>query len=506
MRSSVKLILSVILAIQFSAVKSFAKDEVICNQCIDRNADKTKPVEVGGELWILDDLETHDGVTMWRAHPYEGSSSSRGDGMPVGNVDGPNGERITGRDFSRFEDSDKYSKKERQALAEFQQKVIARLNNETGVDSEATNKELDSQIGTLNDAVRDAGELSLQGPGIPSEMVDPMFSLYDTLQVKTGPDGFYPDKGGWRLEDNHPYQSDHKDQLEDLKGRLNSHVPTSPQQADAKRVGYYVIDQADKAYSSNQPQLGEGLFEIAKVVVDIATDIIPVTSIPKDLYRAVIGKDPMTGEALAGWERAMAGGFAVGGIFGLGAVKVGASRIRAMARAARVAENDLALAARVAKSAEGLASTRSAVGRIKNSLSDVKLLNPVKENNFLTKVFKYSNKAWDERKVILQGKTKNDQKLVRFFSKDGSEVGNWVTPMDQVVGKTPEEIREILALKHAPGSFTIVDIPAGTEVTVGFVSPNEWGGKNGAIQYFLPKFENKFFGPAKPINNVFRGL
>jgi len=509
MKSGIRIFLAAILTIQFSATTSYAREvgPEVCGNCVSDDKSVGDIVTWDGQDWRLDRVSIEHGRKMWDAHVVDTAGSAVGEGKSFGNETKEfNHERITGRDFASFEDSKEYSKEKRQKLHEIQQKIITRLNSESVADSDATYKELQGQVGTLNESVSAAGQISYQGAAVLQEAIDPMASLYDSLQAQMGNENFYIDQAGWQLVDNHAYQSVHKDELDKLRDRLNYSVPKSPQQADAKRVGYYVLDQTDKAYSANQPQLGDGLFEIAKVVVDIATDIIPITSIPKDLYRAVVGKDPMTGEVLEGWERALAGGFAVAGIFGLGAVKVGVSRIRAMARAARVAEKDLALAARVAKSAEGALPVRSAVARLKDGLRDVKLLNPVDENNFLTKVFKYSNKAWDERKIILQGKTKSDQKLVRFFSKDGSEVGNWATPMEQVVGKTPEEIRLILALKHAPSSFTIVDIPAGTEVVVGFISPNEWGGKNGAIQYFLPTFKNKFFGPAKPINNMFRGL
>jgi hypothetical protein len=42
------------------------------------------------------------------------------------------------------------------------------------------------------------------------------------------------------------------------------------------------------------------------VVADIGTDFIPIIGELKDLYRAVTGEDPVTGEKLAWWERAPA--------------------------------------------------------------------------------------------------------------------------------------------------------------------------------------------------------
>jgi len=42
------------------------------------------------------------------------------------------------------------------------------------------------------------------------------------------------------------------------------------------------------------------------VVADIGTDFLPIVGELKDLYRAVTGEDPVTGEKLAWWERALA--------------------------------------------------------------------------------------------------------------------------------------------------------------------------------------------------------
>jgi hypothetical protein len=42
------------------------------------------------------------------------------------------------------------------------------------------------------------------------------------------------------------------------------------------------------------------------VVADIGTDFIPIIGELKDLYRAVTGEDPVTGEKLAWWEQALA--------------------------------------------------------------------------------------------------------------------------------------------------------------------------------------------------------
>ena len=44
----------------------------------------------------------------------------------------------------------------------------------------------------------------------------------------------------------------------------------------------------------------------AGVAADVATDFLPIVGELKDLYRAVTGEDPVTGEKLKWWERALA--------------------------------------------------------------------------------------------------------------------------------------------------------------------------------------------------------
>jgi hypothetical protein len=50
----------------------------------------------------------------------------------------------------------------------------------------------------------------------------------------------------------------------------------------------------------------EGGLGPAGVAADIATDFLPIVGELKDLYRAVTGEDPVTGQKLAWWERALA--------------------------------------------------------------------------------------------------------------------------------------------------------------------------------------------------------
>lgn len=511
MKSWLKIFFAAVFTLQIGAPVVHADDgddeggvEVICEECVDVDHRPGDQIDVGGEIWVIDHMGEVNGVPMWEAHP-EGpvSGTSFNDDGNDGSV---GHDRITGRDFSGYEDDRNMSDSDRKELHELQQKIIARLNAETTADSEATVKELTGQVAGLTDAITSAGAVALQGPGIPAASMDPLAALQDSLQTKMGNGGFYVDQTGWQIYDDHSYQSDHAKDLNQLRDRLNNSIPKSAQQADAKRVGYSLLNQTDDAYAQKDTELGDAFLTMTKVVVDIATDLIPITSAPKDLFRVLIGKDPMSGESLANWERVLAGGFFVAGIITLGGSNLVKGEIRAIAKASQLTEEEIAIASKVGRTQEEIKATRSVVARIKDSLRDVKLLDPVKENEKLIAERGYTERAWDERKVVMSGTTKEPQTLVRFYQGEKDLVGSWTTAPENLVGKTPEEIKNTLALEKVPSNYTVVRVPPDTKIQVGFISPNNWGGSENAIQYFTPSIRNDFFGPGNPIGNIFRGI
>ncbi|MGZ3747519.1 MAG: pre-toxin TG domain-containing protein [Pseudobdellovibrionaceae bacterium] len=348
--NSFKLILSILLSIQFTTVKSYAIDEeVICNHCVDENAKPRDVVEVDGRNWVIEGLGSVNGVPMWQAHPLRGEALGHVEGSVYGRGEITGNPRLTGKNLSSYEDNPNLSREEREKIGEIQQKIIARLNAESTADSESTTTELSKQMESLHQAVVLAGEVAYQGPSVPTEFSDPLAALYNSLEVQLGAGNFSMEQAGWQLFDDHEYQSDHKEELTQLRHRLNDVIPKTPQQADAKRSGYFVLSETDKAFLVHDGVLGASLLKIASPLVDIATDVIPLTAIPKDFYRIIVGKDPLTGEILNHWERAIAGGFLVAGIITLGASNLVAPEARALAKAGRLAEEEIELGVRIGK-------------------------------------------------------------------------------------------------------------------------------------------------------------
>jgi hypothetical protein len=77
---------------------------------------------------------------------------------------------------------------------------------------------------------------------------------------------------------------------------------------------------ADQSYINKDDQIGSFYKEAGKLLLDIATDVIPMTSMAKDLYRLFVGKDPFSGLEISKSERVMAGGFFILTIASLGTI------------------------------------------------------------------------------------------------------------------------------------------------------------------------------------------
>lgn len=77
-------------------------------------------------------------------------------------------------------------------------------------------------------------------------------------------------------------------------------------------------------------------------------------------------------------------------------------------------------------------------------------------------------------------------KFVRVFNDESSFAkGSWLMPYDEVVGKTPAEIKDFFALPAMPKYIVEVEMPAGAKMYTGKCNPLEGWGNGGGTQYFL---------------------
>ncbi len=125
-----------------------------------------------------------------------------------------------------------------------------------------------------------------------------------------------------------PYQSAYRAELEDIRNQIIAHTPVSPQQMTGRKVGLAALKTADDHYLVNDKVGGDYFKGIGLVAVDLVSDLNPITSIGKDLYRVFEGRDPLTGESLSGLEQGLAGFFFVTGVISFG----GTSEIKAVGK------------------------------------------------------------------------------------------------------------------------------------------------------------------------------
>ncbi len=82
--------------------------------------------------------------------------------------------------------------------------------------------------------------------------------------------------------------------------------------------------------------------------------------------------------------------------------------------------------------------------------------------------------------------TRKPTKFVRVYNDQSSFAkGTWLMPYDEVVGKTPEQIKDFYALPAMPKYIVEVEIPAGTKMFTGKCNPLEGWGNGGGTQYFV---------------------
>ncbi len=154
---------------------------------------------------------------------------------------------------------------------------------------------------------------------------------------------------GGLYSDQKPYFSERKVELNDLRDRLFKHRAKSPQQWDAKAEAFRQLRYADDSYLAMAKEKADAHFQVAETLVDIATDVIPFTSIPKDIYRAFVGKDPLTGKELSPFERALAASFATINTITAGAAGTIAAGIKVVGKAAPATAKEVALAEKLAE-------------------------------------------------------------------------------------------------------------------------------------------------------------
>jgi len=95
-------------------------------------------------------------------------------------------------------------------------------------------------------------------------------------------------------------------------------------------------------------------------------------------------------------------------------------------------------------------------------------------------------------------------KLVRVFNDENAFAkGSWLMPYDQIVGKSPEEIKDFFALPNMPKYIVEIEVPAGTRMFTGLCNPLEGWGNGGGTQFFIVgDVRPKQYGQMRLINGA----
>jgi hypothetical protein len=159
--------------------------------------------------------------------------------------------------------------------------------------------------------------------------------------------GFYRNQDAHQYIDTNPYLSSHQEALHKERDRLIDARAQGPHQWDAKVAAFLNLRKADNAYLAKDNETGDAYLKTAHFLVDIATDFIPFISIPKDVYKAFVGKDPLTGQSIAPFERMISGLFAGVSIASFGAAAPLLAGIKDIGKIANASKEEVRVAEKV---------------------------------------------------------------------------------------------------------------------------------------------------------------
>jgi hypothetical protein len=242
-----------------------------------------------------------NGAGQGTASTQGGSGNGGNQGLPQ---DGDS-TRIWEHDLSGF-DHDSELKSDPDFKAAVDQYLVAAANKQAIADIEANIAHLSAEVVPKVQSVSMGQFVSnISDIRVPNVMTKGEF-LDQQIRSKSS-DQYYASVSavGWRIDDIMPYQSARSGELNSLKNRFDTISPNSPQQRLAKDVGVTALRQADNEFlnSPSSPE-GEVYVEVAKSMLDIATDLFPPTGIPKDIYRVLTGMD-LNGDELTTFERSL---------------------------------------------------------------------------------------------------------------------------------------------------------------------------------------------------------
>lgn len=272
------------------------------------------------------------------------------------------------------------------------------------------------------------------------------------------------------------YRSDRAGELNRVREALLVSKLLAPQQAEAKKIGLISLLESDTSFLNLDISSGESYLEIAKAMSDIMTDLIPITSIPKDIYRIVTGKDLMTGENLENWELS----FAVFGVISLGSSNLISRGYKSIFKvASKYLKNE--------KKIQNIFEALKPPGLLSKIRNKVNIRSADEVNRIIHSTknppYKPGSRVYE---FVLEKESKGD--FVRVFNDPRFMSSEWIVEKNAIEGMNPKQIKDFLSLPKEPLYIADVEIPTGVTLRKGKMNPIfESSGEKVGYQYEIAR-------------------
>jgi hypothetical protein len=287
--------------------------------------------------------------------------------------------------------------------------------------------------------------------------------------------------------ENYVYESSHSTELSEIRRQILAPVLLNHQEEQIKKIGLIALKASDDAYLANKNEDGHIYQEVGKAMADLITDFIPLTSVPKDLYRLILGKDLLTGRDLEPWERTLAA---------VGVVTIGAGGI--VANVARDALNIAKKFGTEARVAEEILRPRG-FPNILSKIDNKVVTYSAEEINSTIHSAKLPPYKPGTRVYEITTKEPVTGVFARVYNNEAYKTGDWIVEKGLIDGKSPREIKEILALPTEPTHIVDVDLPAELTLRKGVLNKNFGStGEKATLQYEIA--EEKMSDPKSLVN------
>jgi hypothetical protein len=141
---------------------------------------------------------------------------------------------------------------------------------------------------------------------------------------------------------------------------LGFSAPARERAQQSLRLSGELARESDSQFWSGRLEVGEGLLDVARSVLDVGLGLVPVVSVAKDFQELVTGRNLVTGQALDSADRALA---AVGVItLGIGSEIKGVAR--AIEKVSKILEPTATLAFREARALLSSPKLQHVLGRL----------------------------------------------------------------------------------------------------------------------------------------------